>query len=185
VEERGDLDLNVFEAGRQAGLEEPAANVPPPVAGGEEPVVGQQRWEDIRKLRSDGMNVSAIARATGMDRKTVRRCLRQVQWQPYRRARSEQTLLSMHSDWLAERAPEVNYSARILFQELRAGRGYAGSYQTVRDAVRPLRVNATAASLTQRRFETEPGEPGPKATSTSGWPRCWPRTSTASSTWAG
>jgi len=158
VEERGDLDRNVFEAGRQAGLNEPAANVPSPGAGGEEPVVGQQRWEEIRKLRSEGMNVSAIARATGMDRKTVRRCLRQVQWQPYRRARSEQTLLSAHSDWLAERAPEVNYSARILFQELRAVRGYAGSYQTVRDAVRPLRVNATVASLTQCRFETQPGE---------------------------
>jgi hypothetical protein len=181
VEERGDLDLNVFEAGRQAGLEEPAANVPPPVggrggAGGWATTVGRHPeaavgWDErVGHCAGDrnGPQDGATLFATG-----------------YRRARSEQTLLSMHSDWLAERAPEVNYSARILFQELRAGRGYAGSYQTVRDAVRPLRVNATAASLTQRRFETEPGEPGPKATSTSGWPRCWPRTSTASSTWAG
>jgi hypothetical protein len=38
VEERGDLDRNVFEAGRQADLNEPAANVPSPGAGGEEPV---------------------------------------------------------------------------------------------------------------------------------------------------
>lgn len=62
--------------------------------------------------------------------------------------------------WLVERAPLVNYSARILFQELRATRSYEGSYDTVRNAVRPLRTEAAAASLTQRRFETAPGEQG-------------------------
>jgi transposase len=52
----------------------------------------------------------------------------------------------------------VNYSARILYQELRATRGYTGGYDTVRNAVRPLRIEAAAASVTQCRFETEPGE---------------------------
>lgn len=52
----------------------------------------------------------------------------------------------------------VNYSARILFQELRATRDYLGGYDTVRNAVRPLRMEAGAAALTQCRFETEPGE---------------------------
>ena len=69
-----------------------------------------------------------------------------------------ETLLSAHMGWLAERAPQVNFSAQILFQELRASRGYEGGYDTVRNAVRPLRVEATAAALTQRRFETEPGQ---------------------------
>jgi len=67
------------------------------------------------------------------------------------------TLLAAHRAWLAERAAAVNYSARIVCQELRASRGYSGSYGTVRDAVRPLRIEAAAASLTQCRFETEPG----------------------------
>ena len=44
------------------------------------------------------------------------------------------------------------------FIELCAQRGFEGGYGTVRDAVRPLRAEAAAASLTQRRFETEPGE---------------------------
>jgi len=105
-----------------------------------------------------GMNVAAIARATELDRKTVRRCLRQTEWRPYRRAPAGETLLSAHLGWLAERAPAVNYSARILFQELRASRGYAGGYDTVRNAVRPLRLEAAAASLTQCRFETAPGQ---------------------------
>lgn len=43
-------------------------------------------------------------------------------------------------------------------RELRAHRGFAGSYVIVRRAVAPLRLAATVASLTQRRFETGPGE---------------------------
>ena len=53
-------------------------NVPPPGVGGEEPVVGKERWEELQRLKGAGMTVSGIARATGLDRKTVRRCLRQV-----------------------------------------------------------------------------------------------------------
>jgi transposase len=103
------------------------------------------------------MKAAQIARVVNLDRKTVRRCLRQTEWQPYRRAPAGQTLLSAHRTWLTARAPAVNYSARILYQELRAQRGYTGSYDTVRNAVRPLRIEAAAASLTQCRFETEPG----------------------------
>ena len=60
--------------------------------------------------------------------------------------------------WLVERAPQVHYSTRILYQELRAGRGNSGGYDTVKNAVRSLRAEATVASLTQRRFETEPSQ---------------------------
>jgi transposase len=67
-------------------------------------------------------------------------------------------LIAPHRAWLLERAPLVGYSARILYQELCAQRGFEGGYGTVRDAVRPLRTEAAAALLTQRRFETDPGE---------------------------
>jgi len=133
-------------------------SVPPPGVGGEEPVVGKERWEELHRLKAAGMPVSGIARATGLDRKTVRRCLRQVCWQAYRRAAGRESLICPHQGWLLERAPQVGYSARILYQELCAQRGFEGGYGTVRDAVRPLRTEAAAASLTQCRFETEPGE---------------------------
>jgi transposase len=126
--------------------------------GEEEPVVGHERWEQMHCLKVAGMTVSGIARATGLDRKTVRRCLRQVRWQAYRRPGRRQGLLAPHRGWLLERAAQVGYSARILYQELCAQRGFEGGYGTVRDAVRPLRVEAGAASLTQCRFETAPGE---------------------------
>ncbi len=66
-----------------------------------------------------------------MDRKTIRRCLRDQAYRSYQRERSTATLLREHESYLCERAPAVDYSAQILFQELRASRGYQGSYETV------------------------------------------------------
>ena len=101
---------------------------------------------------------SALARRFGLDRKTVRRCLSQSQWRPYRRAAKTDTRLAEHAGYLYARAPAVSYSARILFQELRAERGYTGSYETVKRFVRPLRRLQAQAEGTRRRFETPPGQ---------------------------
>jgi transposase len=121
-------------------------------------MLGQQQWEAIHARRAAGASVSAIARALELDRKTVRTALRHVAWRPYQRERPATTLLDAHRAWLQERAPVVQYSARILWQELRRQHGFAGCYETVKLAVRPLRAAAVLAGLTQRRFETAPGE---------------------------
>jgi len=144
------------------GVDEVVVDVPVMVAapevGAEVPVISKERWEELRRMHAEGQSVSQIARVTGLDRKTVRSSLHRDQWIPYHRTPLAETLLSAHQAWMVERAPAVNYSARILFQELRATRGYLGGYDTVRNAVRPLRTEAGAAALTQCRFETEPGE---------------------------
>lgn len=121
-------------------------------------VIGAHQWQAIHEQRAAGRSVSAIGRDLGLDRKTVRSCLRRPSWKPYRREASTPTLLEAHRGWLAERAGQVNYSARILYQELCGQRGFTGCYETVKLAVRPLRAAAVVASLTQRRFETAPGE---------------------------
>ena len=121
-------------------------------------VVGQQQWEAIRDRHEAGQSVSAIARELGLDRKTVRGCLKRGAWQPYSREVARPTLLDVHRDWLRRRAPQVGFSARILHQELRAQHGFGGCYEVVKLAVRPLRAEATVASVTQMRFETAPGE---------------------------
>lgn len=138
-------------------LRSAAATVPVSRQDTEAPVLGQQQWEAVHERRARGQSVSAIARELELDRKTVRTCLRQPAWRPYRRAEAAGQL-DAHREWLAQRAPQVNYSARILWQELRSQHGFGGSYVIVRRAVAPLRMAASAAALTQRRFETGPGE---------------------------
>ncbi len=83
--------------------------------------------------------------------------LEQSSWRPYQREGVSDKLLSAHADYLRERAASVHYSARILYHELRRDRGYAGSYETVKRFVAPLRELQSLASLTQTRFETDPG----------------------------
>lgn len=143
--------------GKEVVVDAPGT-VAAPEAGAEGSVLSKERWEQLRHLRAAGASVSQLARMSGLDRKTVRTALGKQAWMPYRRAPVGETLLTPHRAWLVERARQVHYSARILFQELRADRGYRGGYDTVRNAVRPLRAEATVASLTQQRFETDPGE---------------------------
>ena len=124
---------------------------------GEVGMVGQDRWEEIRRLAADRVAVAEIARRLDLDRKTVRRCLRQERWQAYRRVARADTLLAKHADFLRERAPQVRYSARVLFQELCRSHGYRGGYDTVKRFVSPLRAALALEQITERRFETPPG----------------------------
>ena len=123
---------------------------------GEVEMVGQDRWEEIHRRAGAGASMRAIARELDVDRKTVRRCLRQTAWKPYERATRSETLLTAHAEYLRHRASAVDYSAQVLFQELR-GRQYAGSYETVKRFVRPLREMQLQAAVTRTRFETPPG----------------------------
>ena len=50
---------------------------------GEVEMVGQDRWEEIHRRAGAGASIRAIARELDVDRKTVRRCLRQTEWKPY------------------------------------------------------------------------------------------------------
>jgi transposase len=134
-----------------------SANLSVSPSDAEAQVINKERWEQMSQMAAAGQSISAIARALDLDRKTVRRWLREQQWAPYRRQPAVTTLLAPHQAWLKERAPQVHYSARILFQELRQ-HGYQGSYDTVKVAVRPLRAEATLADLTQCRYETAPGQ---------------------------
>jgi transposase len=125
---------------------------------GEDSMVSKARWEEIQRLAAAGETVSAIGRQLDLDRKTVRALIRKAAWQPYRRAPRDTQRLTTHAAFLRERAPAVDYSAQILYQELRQQHAYTGSYATVRRFVRPLREAACRADLTWTRFETAPGQ---------------------------
>ena len=121
-------------------------------------MVGEDRWQEIRRLhRDEHVPIAEIARRLDLDRKTVRRCLRREVWQPYQRPARTDTLLIEHAEFLRERAPQVRYSAQVLYQELK-GRCFEGSYQTVKRFVQPLRTAEALAERASVRFETPPGQ---------------------------
>ena len=116
-------------------------------------MLGEERWEEVHRRAAAGASIRAIVRELDLDRKTVRRCLRQSAWRPYQRAAREDTLLA---PYVRQRAAEVGYSAQVLFQELRRRR-YEGSYETVKRFVRPLRETQLRAAVTRTRFEAPQG----------------------------
>src|SRR4030095_3692749 len=107
---------------------------------GEGRMVREDCWREVHRLfHVERRSKSEIARQLALDRKTVRGILREGAWQLYVRAERIDTLLAEHARYLQMRAPQVQYSARILFQELRQARGYRGSYETVKRCVAPGR----------------------------------------------
>ena len=112
-------------------------------------------WARVHALARHGRSIRGIAHDLDLDRKTVRRALRQPQPEPYRRA-VRPGLLVPHEAYLRVRAPEIAYNSVRLFQELQA-QGYTGGYETVKRAVRPLRQAERVLAEATVRFETAPG----------------------------
>ena len=75
---------------------------------GEVEMVGRDRWEEIHRRAGTGGSIRRIARALDLDRKTVRRCLRQTEWKRYLRTGRADTLLIAHAAYLRRRAAEVS-----------------------------------------------------------------------------
>jgi len=140
--------------GQEVGLDlhpVPSSGQPWP---GAEAMVTETVVEQVIQALARGMAVSAVARAYGIDRKTVR-LWRARGGYGARTARPVVSLLDPHRDWLAQRAPEVGYNASVLHRELRE-RGFTGSVIIVRRALVPLRATVTPTATV--RFETAPGE---------------------------
>jgi transposase len=108
----------------------------------------------ILDLHRQGLPVSAIARRTGVDRKTVRKYIQAGLEPPhYGPRRPRPTLLDAHHAYLRERvATYPDLSAR---RQLR-GFGYAGGYSQLTEFLREIRPAASVGF--ERRFETSPGQ---------------------------
>jgi transposase len=138
-------------AARHRGcLEEPAPE--DPAAEGEEQKAADsalaravaERYEQVRALHAQGHGIAAIARHTGLDRRTVRR---------YTRSDSIGELLAAICDgppspldpwkpYLGKRWEEGCRNATVLHAEIR-DRGYPGSYGSVAACLRPFRKAGT------------------------------------------
>jgi len=111
----------------------------------------------ILDLHRQGLKVAVIARQTGIDRKTVRKYIaRGLEMPTYGPRQPRDCLLDPWVNYLKARLEAYpGLSAQRLLREI-SERGYAGSYSTVRDAVRGLRPVGGGSSFAVR-FETPPG----------------------------
>src|SRR3954463_364630 len=111
----------------------------------------------ILDLARQGLSVSAIARRTGLDRKTIRKYLTKGLEPPvYTPRPPRQTLVGPYGPYLRERLQAVpELRGRRLLRDIRA-LGYQGSYTVLKDFLRTIRPKAEAPF--ERRFETPPGK---------------------------
>jgi transposase len=113
-------------------------------------------WTEVHARFRQGQGKRKMARELGLDRTTVKRILAQERPAPYRRTVLRPTVVTPYLDEIRRRAAEVDYNAYRIFQELQA-RGYAGGYEMVKLAVRPLRAERDRLAEATLRFETAPG----------------------------
>ena len=113
------------------------------------------RWMEIRSLAAQGEPIRKLARVFELDRNTIRRVLRQKQYSKYERT-AKPGIMEPWMDYLANRAPQVLFNARRLFDEM-VGKGFSGSYSTVREVLSPLRSQYAAVEEAFQRYETPPG----------------------------
>jgi transposase len=104
-----------------------------------------------------GLSVSAIARQSGLDRKTVRKYIqRGLEAPAYGPRKPRQSLIDPFTGYLRERVTAFpGLTGSRLFREIRE-RGYAGGYTAVTDVLREIRPTTDRAF--EVRFETAPGE---------------------------
>jgi len=119
-------------------------------------VVGLGELVMILDLHRQGLSVSAIARRSGLDRKTVRKYVERGLEPPVYGPRSPKaTKVTPFQRYLRDRVaafPELSGSR--LLREIRE-LGYTGGYTAVKDFLRDVRPPETAAF--EVRFETPPG----------------------------
>lgn len=111
----------------------------------------------ILEWHRQGMSVSAIARQSGLDRKTVRKYIqRGLEAPAYGPRKPRQTVIDPFTVYLRERVSAFpGLTGSRLFREIKE-RGYAGGYTAVTDLLREIRP--APSSSFEVRFETAPGE---------------------------
>ena len=119
-------------------------------------------WERVfmlHELHAQGVSISAIARQTGLDRKTVRRHLAAgIQPPVYGPRTSQGSLLDPYAAYLQTRLAEYpGLSGARLLREIQA-QGYTGGYTILTDYLRTIRPPQEAGY--EVRFETPAGHQG-------------------------
>lgn len=111
----------------------------------------------IRRLREEGMTISAIARQLGLNRRTVRRALLDQEPPAYKPREPLPSVLEPYKAYIRGRLHEYDLSAIRLLEEIRE-KGYPGGYTTVKEFVAEIKDREAVKAVF--RFETKPGGQG-------------------------
>lgn len=104
------------------------------------------RYHEVVQLHAQGVNKMAIAKQTGLSRRTVIRWLQMGAFPELaeRRGRMRRQLTAAHDDYLARRIGEGCTNAALLWRELREKGGYQGGQTTLRERVRRLQARSAS-----------------------------------------
>lgn len=114
-----------------------------------------EEWMNLKDLHNQGLPISAIARRTGRDRKTVRKYLNSQQPPRARPRKKRKRKLDLFQAYVLARMHEGVFNCVKLLDELRS-QGYQGQISILKDFVRPYRRQQR--ELAVLRFETRPGQ---------------------------
>jgi len=111
---------------------------------------------EIKVLHRQGKGIREISRQTGIARNTVRRILREIAREKYRRS-AQPSILDPFKAYLQQRleqAGNVRLHATVLHREI-AQHGYVGSVSVIKRYLRTIRPEKVIDPVV--RFETAPG----------------------------
>jgi transposase len=138
-----------------AAITEPVVSPSQGHAATEAPMLREDVVRELLGRLARGEGVKTVARALGVDRKTVKHWRRVGGWR--RPARRRRRALDPFQPFLDQRGPEVDWNCVVLHRELR-GLGFRGGVLQVQRAVQPLRAARRWATVATVRFETPPGQ---------------------------
>lgn len=117
-------------------------------------MITMEVFMDILSLHRAGMSQRAIAKKLGIHRKTVKAHLEANGLPRYCQRKRRESCLDPYKQIIRDYLEQDSYRTTWLLDRIR-NLGYSGSYETLRDFVRPLKEQKTR--LAYIRFETEPG----------------------------
>jgi transposase len=120
-------------------------------------MISKEEFVMIHTLKAKGYSIRAIAKAVGLDRRTVAKRLKEPSLQGYKK-RSYASKLDAFKPYLKERieaALPERLPATVLYREI-AAQGYDGSLRVVQRYLQSLKPSAKEEPVV--RFETPPGK---------------------------
>jgi transposase len=117
--------------------------------------MNKEEWLDMQSMHRNKMSISAIARRTGRDRKTVRKYVKRDGNLPrYKPREKKPSILDPHKEYIRQKIDEHDLSAVRLLEDLRK-MGYKGGYTILKDYARTIKKTRTIQAV--YRYETAPG----------------------------